>query len=276
MDLRKIAPELKLTQYGCWASTQLSDVAYPEEGNSLCFAVEDSSFWFRHRNYCILEVIRQFPPSGAVFDIGGGNGCVAHAIQESGTEVVLVEPGVVGVQNALKRGIKHVVRATLEDLGALPETMAAVGLFDVLEHIPDDSAFMAAVYRLLIPGGRVYITVPAYPWLWSQEDVIAGHSRRYTIRTLTPLLSTGGYTVDFATYFFGFLPLPILFRRVMPYRLGFAATTTSPGVLRSGHDLGPLATRLIARLTDREVRRLRKKSPLSWGGSLLAVAHKGS
>ena len=120
-DIRTIAPDLELTQNGWWASRTLSGVAYPEEGNSLCFAIEDASFWFQHRNRCILEAMLRFPPSGALFDIGGGNGCVARAIQESGHEVVLVEPGLVGVQNALKRGIRHVVRATLEVSARCPK-----------------------------------------------------------------------------------------------------------------------------------------------------------
>jgi len=273
-DLRKIAPDLELTQDGWWTSRTLSDVAYPEEGNSLCFAIEDSSFWFQHRNRCILEAMRHFPPSGALLDIGGGNGCVAHAIQQSGHEVVLVEPGLVGVQNALKRGIRHVVRASLEDVSALAESIRAVGLFDVVEHIRDDSGFMARIHRLLIPGGRVYITVPAYGWLWSHEDVMAGHSRRYTIQTLSRLLGNAGYSVDFATYFFGFLPLPVFLCRALPYRLGFAPKTTSQSAVRSDHEVGPLVAWILEKLTQRELSRISQQRPLRWGGSCLAIARK--
>jgi SAM-dependent methyltransferase len=274
-DLRKIAPYLELTQEGWWTSRTLSDVAYPEEGNSLCFAVEDSSFWFQHRNCCILAAMRNFPPSGTLFDIGGGNGCVARAIQESGHEVVLVEPGLVGVQNALKRGIRYVVRATLEDIGAMAESIPAVGLFDVVEHIRDDSGFMASVNRFLVPGGRVYVTVPAYSWLWSHEDVIAGHSRRYTVQSLNRLLENAGYTVDFATYLFGFLPLPVFFRRVLPYRLGIAPKTTSQAAVRSHHEPGsPLAARILEKLTRRELSRIAEQCPVGWGGSCLAVGRK--
>lgn len=274
-DLRKIAPSLKLTQDGWWSSEILSNVAYPEEGNSLCFAIEDSSFWFQHRNRCILEVMGHFPPSGTLLDIGGGNGCVARAIQESGQEVILVEPGLAGVQNALKRGIRQVVRATLEDMGAQPETVPAVGLFDVVEHIRDDSGFMARINRCLMPGGRVYITVPAYGWLWSHEDVLAGHSRRYTIRILGRLLQNAGYSVEFATYFFGFLPLPVFFCRVLPYRLGLAPETTSQSAVRSDHEArSQLAALTLEKLTRRELSRLAERRPLKWGGSCLVVARK--
>lgn len=275
LDLSRIAPDLELTQDGWWTSRTLSHVAYPEEGNSLCFAIEDSSFWFRHRNRCILEAMRHFPPSGALFDIGGGNGCVARAIQQSGHEVVLVEPGLVGVQNALNRGVRHVVRATFDDFDALAETIPAVGLFDVVEHIQNDSVFMARVNRSLMPGGRVYITVPAYSWLWSHEDVMTGHSRRYTVKTLSRLLENAGCTVDFATYFFGFLPLPVFFCRVLPYRLGLAPKTTSPDAVRSDHKPeSPLVGWIVEKLTRRELFRIAEQRPLRWGGSCLAVARK--
>ena len=277
LDLRKIAPDLELTQDGWWTSGTLSHVAYPEEGNAGCFAIEDSSFWFQHRNRCILEAMRHFPPFGALFDIGGGNGCVARAIQESGHEGVLVEPGLVGVQNALKRGIRHVVRATFDDFDPLPETISAVGLFDIVEHIRNDSGFMARVNRSLMSGGRVYITVPAYGWLWSHADVMAEHSRRYTIKTLSRLLEDAGYTVDFATYFFSFLPFAVFLCRVLPYRLGFANKTTSPNDVRSDHAPGsPLVARIVEKLTRRELFRVAEQRPLGWGGSCLAVARKGS
>jgi SAM-dependent methyltransferase len=274
-NLLEIAPNLELSPDGWWTSRTVSAVSYPEEGNAACFAVEDSSFWFRHRNRCILQAIKSFPPSGAFFDVGGGNGYVARAIQDSGLDVVLVEPGFSGVRNALKRGIRQVVRATLKDAGVLPGTLPAVGLFDVIEHIGDDSGFLAEINRLVIPGGRVYITVPAYQWLWSGEDILAGHSRRYTVPALRRLLENAGCAVEFATYFFSFLPLPILLLRVLPYRLGLASKEIADSDVRSDHDPGnPLVERLLQKLTRRELSRIAGLRPLRFGGSCMVVARK--
>jgi len=276
-NLREIAPNLELSRHGWWSSRNLSEVSYPEEGNALCFLVEDSSFWFEHRNHCILEAIKLFPPPGTFFDVGGGNGCVARAIQQAGLEVVLVEPGLAGVRNALNRGIRHVVRATLEDAGVTVETLPAVGLFDVVEHISDDAGFMAGIHRLVVPGGRVYVTVPAFQWLWSGEDVLAGHWRRYTIPALRRLMENAGFTVEFATCFFGFLPLPILVRRVVPYRLGLKAKEPGENAVRSDHEIGnPLARRLMQALTRRELSRIAERRPVSMGGSCMVVARKGT
>lgn len=275
VSLQEIAPNLELCSGGWWASPTVSDVSYPEEGNNLCFSVEESSFWFEHRNRCILEVMKLFPPAGAFFDVGGGNGCVALAIQQSGLEVVLVEPGLAGVQNAVKRGIRQVVRSTLEDAGVLPQTLPAVGLFDVVEHIEDAREFLSATHRLMTSGGRVYVTVPAYQWLWSHEDLLAGHSRRYNLPDLVGLLEECGFALDFATYFFSFLPLPIFLRRALPYRLGFGSSAMTGHAVRSDHELHrPAARRMLQVLTNWELSRIARQRPLRLGGSCLAVARK--
>src|SRR5689334_24870025 len=150
LDLSEIARNVDLGQGGLWTARTVSDVSYPESGNDLCFAVEESSFWFRHRNNCIVEAVKSFPSAGAFFDVGGGNGYVALALQNAGFEVVLVEPGLSGARNALKRCVHHVVRATLEDAGFRPEVLCAVGLFDVIEHIEDDRGFLARIAELLV------------------------------------------------------------------------------------------------------------------------------
>jgi SAM-dependent methyltransferase len=273
-SLREIAPNLELGPEGWWSSRSVSDVSYPEEGNALCFAVEDSSFWFGHRNRCILEVLKLFPPPGVFFDVGGGNGYVARGIQESGSEVVLVEPGLAGVRNAVNRGIRQVVRATLEDAGVLPGTIPAVGLFDVVEHIQEDHGFLAAIHRLMAPGGRMYITVPAYQALWSNEDKLAGHARRYTIPAMTAVLQKAGYEIEFATYFFGFLPLPVLLFRALPYRLGVASSKMSEEGVRSDHEPNPLGAWVLQSLMRRELAKIAKGRTIRMGGSCLVVARK--
>jgi SAM-dependent methyltransferase len=274
-SIRECAPALELGSDGWWVSATVSDISYPDDGNTLCYLVEDSSFWFEHRNRCILETLKLFPPAGTIFDVGGGNGCVARAIQEGGFDVVLVEPGLQGVRNAVKRGIRQVVRSTLEDAGVLAETLPAVGLFDVVEHIRDDCDFAARVRRLLIPSGRIYITVPAYQFLWSDEDVLAGHFRRYNLAGLSRMLEKAGYAVDFATYFFGFLPIPIFLRRVLPYRLGLGSTQASEAGVRADHEVGnSLTARILGVATRRELSKITKRRPVRFGGSCLIVARK--
>jgi len=78
IDLKSISMGLELGDDGIWYSTDTENISYPSEGNDACFAVEENSFWFKHRNKCITSVVKCFPPenNGTIFDIGGGNGFV--------------------------------------------------------------------------------------------------------------------------------------------------------------------------------------------------------
>ena len=71
-----------------------------------------------------------------------------------------------------------------------------VMLFDVLEHIEDDAGFLARlVQEHLAPGGHALVTVPAQPWLFTLHDTALHHFRRYTPRTIRPLLAAAGLEV---------------------------------------------------------------------------------
>ncbi|HEY7303776.1 MAG TPA: class I SAM-dependent methyltransferase [Bryobacteraceae bacterium] len=274
LDLSEIACNIEAREDGLWTSRTHSKVSYPDEGNDACFAVEDASFWFRHRNNCILQAMTAYPPSGTLFDIGGGNGYVARAVQDAGTDVVLVEPGAAGAQNARVRGVRHVVHSTLENAGFQGKTLPAVGLFDVLEHIQDDQAFLENLNRLMWPDGRVYVTVPAYPALWSREDDVAGHWRRYTLGSLSRVLNRSGFAVEFATHFFAFLPVPILLMRVLPYRLRRQSSQNDNGRMKAEHQPGTLAAGVLRMLTRRELSRVAAGRRSAFGASCLAVARK--
>jgi SAM-dependent methyltransferase len=264
-NLSEIASNIELGPDGLWTARVISNVSYPEDGNELCFNLEDATFWFRYRNNCILEVIRFLPPPGTFFDIGGGNGYVAQAIQKMGLDTVLVEPGLSGARNAVQRGVRHVVRATLEDAGFLPEVLPAVGLFDVIEHIQEDRAFLAEIHRLMSPGGRVYVTVPAFEWLWSSEDARCGHWRRYTVRSISSTLEAAGFGVEFATYSFGFLPAPIFLFRTLPHRLGLAGEERTEDAARADHQPGnSFGNRVMQMLMRRELSRISARSPRAW------------
>jgi SAM-dependent methyltransferase len=278
IDLSTIGSNLQQTAEGLWCCKSLSPVSYPEWGNEACFLVEDSSFWFRHRNVCILEAVKQFPSSGPLFDIGGGNGFVAKSLQDAGFEVVLVEPGAVGTANAKRRGVQVVVQATLEDAGFLPNSLPAIGLFDVVEHVEDDRIFMEMIRSHLSARGRVYLTVPAYQALWSLEDIVAGHRRRYSSAAIRQLLEKAGFVIEFLTGFFQFLPPAIFALRVMPYRLGLVTSPEANELSKKMNWQHTINSRWISRplnwIQQRETSRIRGRRQARFGASWLVVASK--
>ncbi|MGH7413664.1 MAG: class I SAM-dependent methyltransferase, partial [Candidatus Rokuibacteriota bacterium] len=102
----------------------------------------------------------------------------------------------------------------------------AVCLFDVLEHVDDEARALGACRRLLAPGGRLFVTVPAYAWLWSRHDDLLGHRRRYTTGALRRAAEEAGFAVERLTYFNSLLAPPII-----------AARLVRAALRRSGHDL---------------------------------------
>lgn len=272
IDLPAIANNLEQRADGIWVSRDRSDVHYPSFGSDVCFEIEDISFWFGHRNACVAAMCRRHLSERVVFDIGGGNGFVSLGLQRAGFETVLVEPSPSAMRNAATRDIAHRVCSTFDDAGFIDGAVPNVGLFDVLEHVAEPAPFLAGIRRILRPGGALVLTVPAYNALWSYEDVIAQHHRRYTRASLRAELQAAGFEVACSTYFFSFLPIPILLARALPWRLGLlkddAITRTS------GQHRPPvgIAKRILDALCDFERRRIERGKTLPFGGSILAVA----
>jgi SAM-dependent methyltransferase len=272
MPLTDIAPGLVRDPAGYWVASGQSEGRYPEAGSEFCASVEEQSFWFAHRNRVIVEVLRRYRPAGPLFDVGAGNGFVAAALMAAGFDTVAIEPSGDGVAQAVARGIPQVVRGVLPSPAFLEGTAGGIGLFDVIEHTPDDARFLASLRPYLKDQASLYLTVPAYQLLWSREDVAAGHYRRYTLRSLGSMLSEAGYALQYATYFFWWLPIPVFMVRKLGDRLfGGRSYETS----RSAHAPGSTSVRglLLATLASERLA-VRRGWRIPFGGSIVAVARK--
>jgi hypothetical protein len=277
VDLNKIAPQLRKKENGIYFSEISSAISYPEEGNELFMQIEEDSFWFRHRNDVIAAVVKQYMPRGPFFDIGGGNGFVSKRLQDEGFDVALVEPGITGARNARARGLEYVICSTLEDAGFKPSSLASVGLFDVVEHIKHDDAFLGKIRALMTDEACVFLTVPAYNVLWSDEDRVAGHFRRYSLPDLQRLLRRSGFVIEYATYIFSMLPLPIFLFRSIPSRLGIYKNPGNYSTHNKAHDSGKgIFNQWLNKVWDLELKTIRRSGKVPFGGSCFAVARKPS
>lgn len=260
---------------GMWFSTESRGISYPEEGNQYCYQIEQDSFWFNHRNKCITTAVKMHSPKDVFFDIGGGNGFVSKGLEDEQIQTVLVEPGIGGALNARKRGLQHIVCATLEDAGFKPASLKAVGLFDVVEHIEDDHGFMSSIHNYLDNDGMVYITVPAYRLLWSKEDTDAGHYRRYTLKSMKRLLRESGFEVRYATYIFSILPIPIFLFRTIPGWFGLNKNSADLGKHQKEHASNKgFISGLLNRVWKWEASYVKHQKSIPFGGSCFVVARK--
>ena len=205
---------------------------HPDRGAEAFHRVEDRSFWFRHRADCIQDAVGRFPPCGVIADVGGGNGYITRRLLDADHDALLVEPSASATAAASARGISSIIRAKLQEARFDEGAFGGVALCDVLEHQRDDQAFLRELRRVTREGGRLYLTVPSFPGLWSSADEAAGHERRYTFAPLCRLVEDAGYTVERATCFFSFLVLPLGALRVLPWRLGIARPADAESVAR--------------------------------------------
>jgi SAM-dependent methyltransferase len=272
-DIASIAPGLRDHGHQLFAAEAIGEVSFPEGGHDGCRAIEDGSFWFAHRNAILLDVLERYPPGGMVLDVGGGNGHVTRALLDAGHRAALLEPGAAGIANARARGVAPLLHTTLDQAQFRSESVEAIGIFDVVEHVADEGGFLAELGRILRPSGRLYVTVPAFDWLHSHADVHAGHHRRYTPRRLERALTRSGFEIDWLTCFFSFLAPPILLLRSIPDRL----RPPSPDRQRQAeaeHAPGAVTRVGVAALGRAERQWLRGNRRLPVGSSILAVARR--
>jgi SAM-dependent methyltransferase len=135
-------------------------------------------------------------------------------------------------------------------LNALPFEDASFDLvttLDVIEHIDDDVAALREMRRVARPEGRLLVTVPAYPALWSSHDELNHHRRRYTRETLLAAVERAGWQ-PLRTTFFNSLLLPV----AAAYRLAERWGLTPPGQTSAGHEAQlELATSWVNGLLER-------------------------
>ena len=197
-----------------------SAVDYPVNGLQ-ALAHGGAGYWFDHRARCVVDALVDTTQARTIWDVGAGTGAMSVRLADAGFDVIAVEPLLEGATAIAQRGSVTAFCSTLADLDLPAKSVPIIGLFDVIEHLADPGVLLAEVRRVLDVGGVAVITVPAFKSLWSREDEVAGHHRRYTRRGLDEAMRECGYRAVRSEYLFASL-LPAAFAlRSIPYRLGW-------------------------------------------------------
>jgi SAM-dependent methyltransferase len=155
---------------------------------------------------------------------------------------------------------------------ALPSYDCVLAL-DVIEHIDDDRQAMRELSRLSAPGGRLIVSVPALPELYSEFDEVQGHRRRYTAEALRSCLEEAKLEVHDVLWWGQWMVRPLEARK--SHRRG-RAWDTSVDIYKRYLALplwpAPWAMRAMFRIDRRRTLRRRNVT----GTSLIAVAAPSS
>lgn len=132
-------------------------------------------------------------------DVGAGNGAfMLEALRQAPSLQLYGAEFSQGAIDLAPENIRH--RLALCDLQAYSElpwggNFQLITCMEVLEHLPDDVAAIDHLVRALAPGGRLFISVPAWPALWGPQDATAGHVRRYEPIVMRERLESAGLRV---------------------------------------------------------------------------------
>jgi SAM-dependent methyltransferase len=150
-----------------------------------------------------------------------------------------------------------------------------VSAFDVIEHCDPEAAALAELHRVLEPGGRLLLSVPAYQWAWSDHDVANGHHRRYTRPRAVEAVSAAGFDVLRSTYgFSAVFPAFAAERavRAVQHRIG-SSGAQGPADVVDLPPVNPMLERVLLGLCRLDQRALARRD-LPFGSSVFLAAVK--
>jgi SAM-dependent methyltransferase len=232
--------------------------------------LDGQHWWYLARRSILSELIGRVirPPENARnLEIGSGTGHNLEMLQSFGSvEAAELDPQ--ARELSARRLGKPVHDAALPELAdRIDGGFDLIALLDVLEHVQNDREALAAIYRMLKPGGALLLTVPANPWMWTAHDAIHHHHRRYRKREIAALARDAGYDVQLLSPFNSLLFPPIAAVR---------AVGKLTGREESDDRLPPGPVNALLRQVFEAERYLVGRVPLPFGVSLVAVLRRPS
>ncbi len=157
--------------------------------------LEKENWWYQARKDLVQKLIRKFVEKPhTLIDVGCGSGMIL----ESFTTI----PQKVGVETHPK-AVKYTRDKGLTIVSSLndaPNQADAILMMDVLEHVEGDYQLLEKALSKLSARGKVFITVPAFQWLWSRHDELMHHVRRYSRKELELSIQRAGGKIEYISY----------------------------------------------------------------------------
>lgn len=231
--------------------------------------VEARHWWFAGRRRLFARELRRagIASDARILDVGTGTGANLRLLRELGiARVTGLDNREEAINFCRDKGLGQVERG---DVLAMPFADGSFDLVlatDIIEHVAEDGRALGEIRRVLRPGGRALLTVPAFAALWGLQDRLGQHQRRYRLAPLRRAVRAAGLQPRRAFYFNYLLFLPILLARRLIDALGVE--------LRSEAEINtPLVNRLLAAVFRCDIATAPWLRP-PFGVSILMLAEK--
>ena len=170
---------------------------------------ENSSWWYIARRKLLRGAAAQIlrgRPDARILDLG----CTAQLefTDSPHLRVINIHSSLPVLAFRQMKGCRDLICAQAEELALVSNSCDAIVAGDILQSVPDDLIVLRELRRVLKDGGLLCLTVPAYPFLWGEDDEASGHQRRYTASELRRKLNNCGFEISRVSYLVatGFLP----------------------------------------------------------------------
>lgn len=175
--------------------------------------MEEWNWWFVSRRRAILSLLKDTDKKARILDIGCAGGPLLNELKRHGFENAAgADFSAEAVEKCHSRGLQaHQMDA--HHLQFEPNSFDLLIASDSLEHLEFDEKALANWFSVLKPGGRILVFVPAYMFLWSEQDVVNFHFRRYTKTNLVEKMGKAGFQIKRKGYWnFGVFYPTAIFR----------------------------------------------------------------
>ena len=241
--------------------------------------LERVHWWFRGRRAIFEELLRRriLPATGKTgvrsLDLGCGVGGNMIMLAEIG-DPIGIDVEIEALRMCHDRGFRAILQADGQRLPFADGQFAVVTALDAIEHIPDDAAAFRECARVLKPGGFLLLSGPAYQFLYTHQDAVVHHCRRYTLTRVRDLARKAGLRIDHASYI-NFLLFPAIFLAILGIKLAQWIRPPAPDDHRSNASIRfpRWLNEVLARVFSFE-RHIVPRFQLPFGHSLIMVARK--
>ncbi len=195
------------------------------------YDVETSHWWFSARRKIIYYVIRnilKLKEKSAVLDFGCGTGGVLDILTDEYTTYG-ADTSELAIDFCKQRNLQNIISIQeLQKEKKYENMFDLITVLDVIEHIDDDVSALKDIYPLLKKNGCLFITVPAYQFLYGPYDVLTQHKRRYIKKNLEKVVTLAGFEVVRTSYFNTFLSPLMIIARLIKAKTGSHNDTDIP------------------------------------------------
>lgn len=234
--------------------------------------LEQRHFWFRGRRrifFDLLDRALERREDLEVLEVGCGPGGMLDNLSRYG-RVHALDIAHDAMRYCKQRGYERVVTGSGTELPFGDNLFDLVAAFDAIEHIPDDNLALREIHRVLKPGGKVFVSVPAYQFLFSQNDRLVHHQRRYTRRLLRERFEAAGLKPVKLSYFNSLL-FPLILPAVMVLKAKERFVGLPDDQTNLSHEFSGPVNELFAWFMGSE-RHLLRHTEFPFGHSLIGIA----